>query len=133
MNKNSPPSRKDDVSNIDNTNKSNLKTLLLKLEDFKIRISEQHCLTQHKINLIIISKLSELTTKITSLSDSEELKYYKLTEEIAVAYFQLKSNEQVLIDHNIIQIVFDYFKNEITSSDHYAYQISQNMVEYERC
>ena len=71
MNNNSPLSLDDTSLN------SNLKNLLLKLEEFKARISEQNCLTPHKINLIITAKLSELTTKITNLPDSEELKYYK--------------------------------------------------------
>ena len=108
---------------------SNLKNILLKLEEVKSLVKQHDCVDhQCQINEMICKRLSEFTTAINNLADSNELKFYKLCEEISVVYFQLKQMDQVQLDQNILEVFFSYFKTEITQSDHYHYQVSQNMV-----
>lgn len=108
---------------------TNLRDLLIKLEEFKTVVNQHNCVDHHcQISEVICEKLSQFTANIINLADSNELKFYKLSEEIAVVYFQLKQVDQSRLDHNMVEIFFSYFKAEITQSDHYLYQVSQNMV-----
>ncbi len=108
---------------------SKLKNILLKLDEVKAIVKQHSCIDhQCIINETICQRLSQFTTDITALADSNELKYYKLCEEISVVYFHLKQLDPIQLDQNILEVFFSYFKSEITQSDHYHYQVSQNMV-----
>lgn len=100
-------------------NNSNLRNLLLKLEDFKNTIDNNDLNNEY-----ISDTLSDIINKIINLLDNDELKYYKLTEEIAVTYFKLKN--ETSLD---LLALFNFFKAEITNSDYFLYQVSQKMVE----
>ncbi len=101
------------------SNNSNLRNLLVKLENFKNTVDNNDLNNEY-----ISDTLSDITNKIINLLDNDELKYYKLTEEIAVTYSKLKN--ETSLD---LLVLFNFFKAEITNSDYFLYQVSQNMVE----
>jgi hypothetical protein len=118
----------DSNSSQDQEKASKLKDLLLKLENYKTDILQKNNFNNNcQSNQLLFKQLSSITNRITDLPDSNDLKAYKLTEEISVTYFQLRLN--LSLDKRLITSLFDNFKTEITNSDHYLYQVSQNMVE----
>lgn len=108
------------TSNIESgdSNNSNLRNLLVKLENFKNTVDNNDLNNEY-----ISDTLSDITNKIIHLLDNDELKYYKLTEEIAVTYFKLKNDSSL-----DLLVLFNFFKAEITNSDYFLYQVSQNMM-----